>query len=78
MIFAATVYTLIGGDFTKSVVLVPIDERMREKIYKDKIWKVHFDQLPELHDARVSSLHLIIRTEIKLLCFSSFSFDRRT
>jgi hypothetical protein len=68
--------TRIVGDFTKSVVLVPIVERMREKLDKDKIWKVHFDQMPEAHGDRVSSLHSLIRTEIDSLCSTKFVRER--
>lgn len=64
--------TRIVGDFTKSVVLVPIVRRMRQKLKDDQIWKVHFDLLPETLGDRLSSLHALISEEINSLCETSF------
>ena len=39
--------TRIVGDFTKSVALIPCVDRMIKKLNQDKIWRTHFDQLPD-------------------------------
>ena len=68
--------TRIIGDFTKSVTLVPIVERMRRKLSKDLIWKVHLDQLAESVEDKAPSLHTFLLGEIESLCNTDFRRER--
>lgn len=68
--------TRIVGDFTKSVVLVPIIERMYRKLSKEPVWKYHFDHLAESLKDKVPSLHNSIHNEFKGLCDTLFTRER--
>lgn len=68
--------TRVIGDFTKSVVLRPIVERMEQKMKsgKDNVWRAHFRNLPDsvgasfstnLDEVLVSALGRLVETEFR-------------
>lgn len=67
--------TRVIGDFTKSVALRPVVERMRRKVTKDPVWKVHLEQLAESLNDKAPSLHALVLGEVEALCGLTF---RRT
>jgi hypothetical protein len=68
--------TRIVGDFTKSVALVPIVERIRRKLTEDPVWRLHLEQLPETLDDKVPALHTLILGEMEALCGTAFRRER--
>ena len=68
--------TRIIGDFTKSVNLLPICGRMHQKMKKDQVWIVHFDQLPKSINDDVASLSAKLRQKLEELCAVDFHRKR--
>lgn len=61
--------TRIVGDFTKSVALVPVVDRMMEKLKSDRVWIVHFDHVPDDYDCgqNVSNVASRLRNDLQAM-----------
>lgn len=68
--------TRVVGDFTKSIVLKKIIERMDDKLKHEKAWKAHFEQLPDTFRDQVSGLDALISSELHKLRQSSLRRQR--
>jgi hypothetical protein len=67
--------TRIIGDFTKSVILKSIVERMASKFASSSEWQVHFQNLPAQYSETMPSLHKDLHDELMRL--SGLSFRRQ-
>jgi hypothetical protein len=67
--------TRIIGDFTKSVSSTPICARMHQKMGKDQVWILHFDQLAKSLNDDATNLSSSILKRLEDLCNVDF---RRT
>jgi hypothetical protein len=68
--------TRIVGDFTKSVALKPIVEKMHEKMHGDALWSLHFEQLPARFGEHFPSLHRQMKEEVESLKNTDFRRKR--
>jgi hypothetical protein len=59
--------TRIVGDFTKSVALKAIIQKMHDKIHSNPVWCRHFEQLPEKFGANFPSLHKDLKEDVETL-----------
>jgi hypothetical protein len=66
----------IVGDFTKTVSLMAIVNKMHKKIHSDPVWCRHFEQLPERYGANFPSLHRDMKEEVEALRNIDFVRER--
>lgn len=67
----------LPGDFTKSVILKRIVERMQEKIVTSKDWQVHFQNLPGKYNEKIPpALHKDLQEDIASLVNTQFRRQR--
>jgi len=68
--------TRIVGDFTKSVLLRAILDTVMDKLMNDRVWKEHFDRLPETFSDRLPSLRSMLQDQVSELANLKFQRTR--